>query len=975
MTTSGTLRYARATTGGGANSASVTVCTPRSRWCPVKRRAASRHAPLPPGTEDDAKDTVSQDRERFRFHDLSDSGRQKRLEVLDRTRRAATGSPFLSEAVVAAGSGAADALLNLTGDLDSGGSSGWEETTESSGDDASSEHSGGGDRGGQEDTGTSGDDSESSSDGSDESSCDGNNESSDDASGDASEDDSEEDAAAAAGEGGGGGETGGGEAAGAPPSGQPQPEGGKRRVTGRRRKRRGKRRRRRRPASPFVHTMLSAAQASRAQSRAGAAGDGTSPAQGGPSVRVKLVGSETTRIVSVPARSLTFDALRAAIVRDFGRHVAVTWVDEEGDTCLISRPEEWAAAADAQTQAAAAAAAVGALVSPLRLLVQPPRTASERASVVGGWVAEGGGTFAAPSPWAEEQEQEEPVPSRTWGPGEPPAVGRSPPRIGRARFRDAGTARAAAAQDVRMSPLRSPGGGGADGAHRPRQVTFWPAGAGNDGEGEAVASPLRAPSALGRAASAAALSRGPGRPDPSGRGIPGAGGAARRRPETSASGAHPRGRDAREGRPRAQTSYAGAGRVAAGGAGVRSWQRGRLLGRGSYGKVYGAMDLATGRWFAVKQVRIREDEASVQAVAALEREVALLRRLSHPNIVAFLGTERTASRLYIQLELCSGGSLLSALQRWGPVSEAALRSYVRHAVRGLAYLHASGVIHRDIKCGNMLVDEATGQVKLADFGCSKVLALQSVGGGACSQDVHTMAGTVQFMAPEAMQRDVPFGRKADIWSLGMAVVEMATGKPAWANPATAVYKACFTDELPPLPDTLSDDALDFLSRCFRRDPAERPAAAELLEHPFLCDTVPDPRLLRPTTGAAGGGGRTGPRTDSTGSGADWRTARGEVKLDGEGVREVDDEEAEDALPAAHPPSLPTWARAESHGGGDAEFETGRDWGMALAARGPGPGAALASDSSSDGFGPADDDGAGDSDLGAMQSELRRLCAE
>lgn len=971
-----------------------------------RRAAQGPHSPRPPAAEDDAKDTVSQDRERFRFHDLSDAGRRKRIEVLDRTRRAAAGSPFLGEAVVAAGSCAADALLNLTGDLDSGGSPGWEDSTDSSGDDASAERGDGVDgRGGGANSGTSdlsGDDSASSSSDSDQSDSDDSDTSSGGDSGDSGEAGSGSSGDSGEGkdgegEGGGAGAKGSkrgaaGGPSGGPSGGQAQP----RRRQGRRRRRR-RQGRRRRPASPFVHTMLSAAQASRAQLRAGAAGEpgagstgGASPAARDASVRVKLVGEDAMRTLSVPARSLTFAALHAANVRDSGRHVAVTWVDEEGDACLISRPEEWAAAAEAQIQAAAAAAAVGALVSPLRLLVRPPRTASEEAGAVGAWeVGESAG--AASSPWAE---QEETGGARTWGPGQ------SPPRMGRTRSRDAGIAHGAYARDVRLSPLRSPSGRGGSGT---RRVTLWPddtneRGGGGGGGAEAPAgSPARAPSALGRAVSAAALSRAAGHAQPARRGGPDGGEEAQEggraiprhhggrgvspRPGTSA-GAHPAGRERRPAR-RAQTSYAGSAGVPAGGAGVRSWQRGRLLGRGSYGKVYGAMDLATGRWFAVKQVRIGGDDASVQAVAALEREVSLLRRLSHPNIVDYLGTERTARRLYIQLELCSGGSLLSALQRWGSVSEAALRSYVRHAVRGLAYLHASGVIHRDIKCGNMLVDEGTGQVKLADFGCSKVFALHSAG-GAASQDVHTMAGTVQFMAPEAMQRDVPFGRKADIWSLGMAVVEMATGKPAWANPATAVYKACFTDELPPLPETLSNDALDFLARCFRRDPAERPTAVELLEHPFLGETAPDPRLLRPTTGAAGADGRTALRSDSTGSGTEWQTARGEVKVDEHGVRQVDDEddedddEVDDALPAANPPSLPTWARGQRHGGGDeVEFETGRDWGMAPVGSSPMQGAALASDSSSDGFASADEaaDAAADADLGAMQSELRRLCAE
>lgn len=144
-------------------------------------------------------------------------------------------------------------------------------------------------------------------------------------------------------------------------------------------------------------------------------------------------------------------------------------------------------------------------------------------------------------------------------------------------------------------------------------------------------------------------------------------------------------------------------------------------------------------------------------------------------------------------------------------------------------------------------------MKLADFGCSKRVASGSAQEGA-SEGLHTMAGTVQFMAPEVMRKESAFGRKADVWSLGMAVVEMLTGKPTWSNPATAVYKACFTDEVPPLPAHVSDDARDFMTRCFRRDPAARPSARELLRHAFVAEPAAPAglarELLRPRTQAS-----------------------------------------------------------------------------------------------------------------------------
>lgn len=209
--------------------------------------------------------------------------------------------------------------------------------------------------------------------------------------------------------------------------------------------------------------------------------------------------------------------------------------------------------------------------------------------------------------------------------------------------------------------------------------------------------------------------------------------------------------------------------------------------------------------------------------------------------IAYLGTQRTPTKLYIFLEYAAGGSLAAAVARFGAFSEAVVRRFTRDVLRGLDYLHKKGIIHRDIKGSNLLI--SNGKVKLADFGCSKQLS-----SNAPSVLQHTAIGTTQFMAPEIMTGNGAYGAKADIWSLGMAVIEMATGKPPWSNPAHAVYKICMTDDLPPLPDTLSEEAHDFLALCFRRESSERPSAETLLQHPFLRDaSTAMPNMFKPTT--------------------------------------------------------------------------------------------------------------------------------
>lgn len=305
------------------------------------------------------------------------------------------------------------------------------------------------------------------------------------------------------------------------------------------------------------------------------------------------------------------------------------------------------------------------------------------------------------------------------------------------------------------------------------------------------------------------------------------------------------------------------------------WKKGELLGQGAFGKVFAAIDLRTGRWLAVKQVRVPRrngPEGDVDPkVLALQKEIAVLEDLDHPNIIQYLGTQRTkrGTRLNIFLEHASEGSIQQTLRKFGPLSESVIRRYCRQLLDGLHYLHSRGVIHRDIKASNVLIDK--GQVKLADFGCSKKVYFD----GNASENQHSMIGTTIYMAPEVMRSEPGsgpeddrgsegYGRKADIWSLGMMTLEMAHGKPPYANPGVAIYKVCLTDELPPVPDTMSATGVDFINRALTRDPHQRPDASELRKHAFCDDSVEDPRMLttrHPTPLRANGRSRRFPDTD------------------------------------------------------------------------------------------------------------------
>ncbi|WJX32599.1 mitogen-activated protein kinase kinase kinase [Trifolium repens] len=254
------------------------------------------------------------------------------------------------------------------------------------------------------------------------------------------------------------------------------------------------------------------------------------------------------------------------------------------------------------------------------------------------------------------------------------------------------------------------------------------------------------------------------------------------------------------------------------------WQKGERVGRGSFGSVYEGIS-EDGFFFAVKQVSLLgQMDHEKQSVYQLEQEIALLSQLEHENIVRYIGTEMDESVLYIFTEFMNKGSLRN-LYRQYTLRDAQASAYTRQTVHGLKYLHDQNVVHRDIKCANILID-ANGSVKLADFGLAKVTNLI---------DVKSCERTAFWMAPEVVKRKGKgYGLPADVWSLGCTVLEMLTGEIPYSN--LEYISALFRigkGELPPIPDTLSRDAKDFILQCLQVNPDDRPTAAQLLNHPFL----------------------------------------------------------------------------------------------------------------------------------------------
>ncbi|XP_047323378.1 mitogen-activated protein kinase kinase kinase YODA-like [Impatiens glandulifera] len=258
------------------------------------------------------------------------------------------------------------------------------------------------------------------------------------------------------------------------------------------------------------------------------------------------------------------------------------------------------------------------------------------------------------------------------------------------------------------------------------------------------------------------------------------------------------------------------------------WKKGRLLGRGTFGHVYLGFNSQSGEMCAMKEVTLfSDDKKSKESAQQLVQEITLLSGLQHPNIVQYYGSDTVDdNKLYIYLEYVSGGSIHKLLQDYGPLGETAIRNFTRQILCGLAYLHAKNTVHRDIKGANILVDP-NGCVKLADFGMAK-----HINGQPCPL---SLKGSPYWMAPEVIKNSSGCNLAVDIWSLGCTVLEMANGKPPWSQyeGVAAMFKIGNSKELPVIPDELGDHGKDFVRQCLQRNPANRPTAAQLLDHPFI----------------------------------------------------------------------------------------------------------------------------------------------
>lgn len=247
----------------------------------------------------------------------------------------------------------------------------------------------------------------------------------------------------------------------------------------------------------------------------------------------------------------------------------------------------------------------------------------------------------------------------------------------------------------------------------------------------------------------------------------------------------------------------------------------KKIGEGSSGSVYTGTKVDDGRKVAVKMINMKGND-----MISIENEIKMMRTSKHANVVEYIGSYQREDKLWVVMEFMDGGSLtdiISAVR----MTEPQIAVICREILKALAYVHLLNRIHRDIKSDNILLTRAGG-VKLADFGYCAQLTEKA-------NKRNSVVGTPYWMAPELI-RGMDYGTGVDIWSLGIATIEMAEGEPPYLEfpPLRALFLIA-TNGAPQLKqaDKWSNTFKHFMSRCLEVNVAQRGTAEELLKHPFL----------------------------------------------------------------------------------------------------------------------------------------------
>lgn len=266
-----------------------------------------------------------------------------------------------------------------------------------------------------------------------------------------------------------------------------------------------------------------------------------------------------------------------------------------------------------------------------------------------------------------------------------------------------------------------------------------------------------------------------------------------------------------------------------------------LIGKGSFGRVYKAIGTGRPEFVAVKIISIDEGDSLAPGAADtlkdILKEVETLKHLSSNgarNINTVLDTLLVGHAMWMVTEYCAGGSVATLMKPTGFLAERWIIPILREVAVGISWVHKQGVIHRDIKCANVLVTK-DGGIQLCDFGVAALVETKT-------DKRKTVTGTLNWMAPEFFDTDVSYGASVDIWAFGSMAFEAATGAPPNASSITDISK--FGEHLkhhcPRLEgEQYTAELKHIIATCMVKSPKHRPNIQQLQNHPYICNTEHD----------------------------------------------------------------------------------------------------------------------------------------
>ncbi|KIO19784.1 hypothetical protein M407DRAFT_40399, partial [Tulasnella calospora MUT 4182] len=250
---------------------------------------------------------------------------------------------------------------------------------------------------------------------------------------------------------------------------------------------------------------------------------------------------------------------------------------------------------------------------------------------------------------------------------------------------------------------------------------------------------------------------------------------------------------------------------------VGNYTLGKVIGEGAYGKVRIGTHRLTSTRVAVKQI-------PKAMSASLTREIHHHRRLHHPNVTQLYEVIATETAIWLITELCSGGELYDYLVEKGRLSELETRQVFGELCLALHYVHSQGVVHRDLKLENVLLDERC-HVKLSDFGFTREFEQ--------GRFLETYCGTTGYAAPEMLLCQRYTGTEVDSWSLGVILYCLLVGTLPFDDDDEDVMKRKIIQGDYEDPEWLSTDARDLIRNLLQKDPAKRLTVSQTLAHPWF----------------------------------------------------------------------------------------------------------------------------------------------